>query len=77
MTISNITALELLGKVVSFEYVRELQLTEQSSVTFREKVFGKVDSVVLSVSAVPEIAVDGGDFYSFNDLFDFLVTPEL
>lgn len=38
MTVAHTTALELLGKTVSFEYVRHLQLTEQSSIVFREKI---------------------------------------
>lgn len=76
MAVANTTALDLLGKFVSFEYVRELPLTEQSSITFREKILGKIESVVLSVNSEPEIAVEGGDFYCLSDLVDFLVIPD-
>lgn len=75
MAVANTTVLELLGKVVSFEYVREMPLTEQSSITFREKVCGRIDAVVLSLNSEPEIAIEGGDFYSLSDLVDFSVNP--
>lgn len=75
MTVANTTVLELLGKVVSFEYVKEMNLTEQSSITFREKVCGRIDAVVLSLNSEPEIAIEGGDFYSFSDLAHFSVNP--
>lgn len=73
MTVAHTTALELLGKTVSFEYVRHLQLTEQSSIVFREKLSGVITSVVISLNSDLEISLDDGDFYVMNDLEDFKV----
>lgn len=73
MTAEHTTALELLGKTVSFEYVRHLQLTEQSSIDFREKVSGTVTAVVTHISSGPEILIDDGDFYSLSELLDFKI----
>ena len=74
MAVANTTALEFLGKTVSFEYVRHLQLTEQSSIDFREKVSGVITAVVLSLNSEPEISVDDGDFYVLSDLVDFMIS---
>ena len=52
-----------------------MQLTEQSSITFREKICGRIDAVVLSLNSEPEIAIEGGDFYSLSHLVDFSVNP--
>lgn len=74
MAIANTTALEFLGKTVSFEYVRHMQLTEQSSIDFREKISGIITNVVLSLDSEPEISVNNGDFYAFSDLVDFVIS---
>ena len=74
MTAAHTTALELLGKTVSFEYVCHVQLTEQSSIDYREKVFGTVTGIVIHVTDGPEILIDDGDFYSLSDLVDFIVS---
>lgn len=74
MAITNTTALEFLGKTVSFEYVRHLQLTEQSSIDFRKKVSGVITTVVLSLNSEPEISVNDGDFYALSDLVDFVIS---
>ena len=73
MTAAHTTALELLGKTVSFEYVRHVQLTEQSSIVFREKLSGVITAVVISLNSDPEILIDDGDFYAMNDLENFKV----
>jgi hypothetical protein len=73
MTVANTTALELLGKTVSFEYLYSVQLTEQSKATFSHKVSGIVTSVVVSISLQPEILIDDGDFYKLSNLVDFVV----
>lgn len=73
MTAAHTTALELLGKTVSFEYVRHLQLTEQSSIDFREKVSGTVTAVVTHISSGPEILIDDGDFYTLSELENFTI----
>ena len=74
MAAANTTALELLGKTVSFEYDRHMKLTEQSSIDFREKISGVITSVVLNLSSEPEISVNNGDFYSICDLVDFTIS---
>jgi hypothetical protein len=73
MAAANTTALELLGKTVSFEYVRFLQLTEHSTATFSHRVSGIVTAVVIHICSEPEILIDDGDFYSLSDLVDFIV----
>ena len=73
MAVSNTTALEFLGKTVSFEYVYHMQLTEQSSIDFREKVSGVITNIVLSLNSDPQISVDDGDFYYLSDLLDFAI----
>ena len=71
MTVAHTTALELLGKTVSFEYVHVVQLTETSTATFNHKVSGVVTAVVIHITSVPEILIDDGDFYSTSDLLNF------
>ena len=74
MAVANTTVLQYLGKHVSFEYVRYMQLTEQSSIDFRKKVSGVITAVVLSLNSEPEISVDDGDFYVLSDLVDFMIS---
>ena len=71
MTVAHTTALELLGKTVSFEYVHVVQ-TETSTATFNHKVSGVVTAVVIHITSVPEILIDDGDFYSTSDLLNFI-----
>lgn len=65
MTFSNVNALELLGKQVSFNYL------------LRDSLFAKkgiVTSLVLSISGSPEVLLDDGQqFYSLADVKDFEV----
>jgi len=49
MTAANTTVLALLGKQVSFEYSKHIQLTDQTSVTFSKKSLGIVTAVVISI----------------------------
>lgn len=74
MAEANTTVFQFLGKTVSFEYVRHVQITEQSSLDFREKISGVVTNVVLSLNSEPEISVNDGDFYSLSHLIDFTVS---
>ena len=74
MAIANTTALEFLGKTVSFQYVVHKEITEQSSIHFRQKVSGVITSVVLSLNSEPQISVDDGDFYALSDLVDFVIS---
>jgi hypothetical protein len=73
MTVVNTTALELLGKTVSFEYSYYVQLTEQSRATFTSKISGVVTGVVVNIISEPEILIDDGDFYKLSDLADFII----
>lgn len=68
MAVAHTNALELLGKTVSFVYLYQVQLTEHSSIDFREEVSGVVTSIVLSINHEPEISVGDGDFYSLDDI---------
>lgn len=71
MTAAHTTALELLGKTVSFEYVRHVQLTEQSSIDYREKLSGTVTGIVVHITDGPEILIDDGDYYVLSELVNF------
>lgn len=73
MTVAHTTALELLGKTVSFEYVHVVQLTETSTATSNHKVSGVVTGVVVNIISEPEILIDDGDFYKLSDLVDFII----
>ncbi|WP_151766713.1 hypothetical protein [Acinetobacter seifertii] len=74
MTAAHTTALEYLGKTVSFDYVHHVQLTESSTATFNHKVSGVVTAVVIHISSIPEILIDDADFYSLSDLQNFMIT---
>ena len=54
MAFSHTTALELLGKAVSFESVRHVQLTDKSSIDFTEKLSGIVTGVTVYIDASPK-----------------------
>lgn len=71
MTAANTNALNLLGKEVSFDWNREVPLTDHSSINFHEKVSGTVTNIVLSINSEPEISVDDGDFYTLSELKNF------
>lgn len=65
MTFSNVNALELLGKQVSFNYLL-------GDLLFAEK--GIVTSIVFSISRSPEVLLDDGQrFYSFSELTEFKI----
>lgn len=71
MAVANTTAFEFLGKTVSFDYVRHMQLTEQSTVSFKEHYSGTVTVVVLSLDGEPQIAVGDLDLISFSHIENF------
>lgn len=65
MTFSNVNALDLLGKQVSFNY-------SLGDMTLPNK--GKVTSLVVNLSGCPEILIDNScDFYALSDITDFSV----
>jgi hypothetical protein len=67
MTFSNVNALELLGKQVSFNYLL-------GDLLFAEK--GIVTSIVFSISRSPEVLLDDGQrFYFLSDVKDFEIAP--
>ncbi len=74
MAVSHTTALELLGKAVSFESVRHVQLTEKSSIDFTEKLSGIVTGVTVYIDASPEILIDE-EFYVLSEIRNFEVAP--
>lgn len=71
MTASNSTLLDLLGKQVSFESVRNVQLTVQSSVTYHQKLSGTVTNIVFNLHSGPEISLNDGDFYILSEVDNF------
>lgn len=71
MAAANTTVFEFLGKSVSFDYVRHMQLTEQSSISFREHYSGVVTVIVLSLDGEPQIAVADLDLISFSHIENF------
>ena len=73
MTASNSTLLDLLGKQVSFESVRNVQLTVQSSVTYHQKLSGTVTNIVFNLHSGPEISLNDGDFYVLSELTEFKI----
>lgn len=73
MTAANTTVLEMLGKDVSFQWKREVPLTDHSSIHFCENITGTVTNIVLSLSSEPQISVNDGDFYVLSELIDFKV----
>lgn len=73
MTITNSNALELLGKEVSFRHQSTKSLTEVSSVTYTEFLTGTVTNIVMSLNSSLEFSVNNGDFYSFDEIDQFLI----
>ena len=64
MTFSNINALDLLGKQVSYSFSLGGTIYETD---------GQVTSVVLSLTSEPEISINDGDFYSLSELIEFKI----
>jgi len=73
MTAANTTVLALLGKQVSFEDSKHIQLTDQTSVTFSKKSLGIVTAVVISLDSEPEFSIDESDFFKMSKVTDFKV----
>lgn len=71
MNVSNTTALELLGKQVSFILRRVVELPDKSSITFEDTYSGVVTEIVLSLTGNPQISIDDGDFFSLPELIEF------
>ena len=71
MIVSNTTALELLGKQVSFIDKRVVELPDKSSITFENTYSGVVTEIVLSLTGNPQIAIDDGDYFSLPELIEF------
>lgn len=73
MTFSNIKALELLGKQVSFDSKRTVVLTSDSSVTYHQKLSGTVTNIVFNLHSGPEISLNNGDFYVLSEVENFRI----
>lgn len=71
MIVSNTTALDLLGKQVSFIRRGVVELSDKSFITFEDRYSGVVTEIVLSLTGNPEIAIDDGDFFFLSELIEF------
>lgn len=71
MIVSNTTALDLLGKQVSFIRRRVVDLPDKSSITLEDRYSGVVTQIVLNLTGNPEIAIDDGDYFSLPGLIEF------
>jgi hypothetical protein len=71
MTNSNIKALELLGKQVSFDSNRTVVLTNDSSVIYHQRLSGTVTNIVFNLHSGPEISLNDGDFYVLSEVENF------
>lgn len=68
MTVAHTTALELLGKQVSF-----ITTVEVDSTVYPSHHLGVVTDIVLSLTSELQISLNDGDFYSFSDLLEFKI----
>ena len=73
MAATHTNALSLLGKSVSFECLHHLQLTETSSIDFREKFSGVVTSVSIELSGEFQFFIGDLGFFSLSELQDFKI----
>ena len=65
MTFSNVNALELLGKQVSYSWLGADGVTYQSD--------GELTTIVFHLHSTSEFAVDEGDYFSFYEITDFKI----
>ena len=65
MAVSNTNLLELLGKQVSFSFLRPDGVTYQTD--------GQLTSIVFHLESSSEFTVDDGDFFSFDEITDFKI----
>jgi hypothetical protein len=71
MAVANTNALELLGKEVSFQYDRKVEITNTSFITYSEMLTGTITNLVLSLNSEPEISIDDANFYLLSELTNF------
>ena len=68
MTFSNVNALDLLGKQVSFVHSIKFGSHVHSS-----DYSGTVTNIVISLTSGPEISINDGDFYILSEITDLKV----
>lgn len=73
MAAAHTTVLSLLGKEVSFQYDRKIEITNTSFITYSEKLKGTVTNLVISLNSEPEISINYGDFFVLSELLDFQI----
>jgi hypothetical protein len=73
MAAAHTTVLSLLGKEVSFQYDRKIEITNTSFITYSEKLKGTVTNLVISLNSEPEISINDGDFFVLSELLDFQI----
>lgn len=74
MAVANTNALELLGKEVSFQYHRKVEITDTSFITYSEMFKGTITNLVLSLNSEPEISIDDSNFFVLSELTEFQIT---
>jgi hypothetical protein len=65
MAVSNTNLLELLGKQVSFSWLRAHGVTYNSE--------GQLTSIVFYLESSPQFTIDDGDYFSFDEITDFKI----
>lgn len=73
MAAAHTTVLSLLGKEVSFQYDRKIEITNTSFITYSEILKGTVTNLVISLNSEPEISINDGDYYVLSELLDFQI----
>lgn len=63
MAVANTNLLELLGKQVSFSFLRADLITYHTD--------GQLTSIVFHLDSSPEFTVDKGEYFSFDEITDF------
>ncbi|EPQ3973999.1 hypothetical protein LHN18_003701 [Acinetobacter baumannii] len=73
MAVAHTTVLSLLGKEVSFQYDRKIEISNTSFITYSEILKGTVTHLVIGLNSEPEISINYGDFYTLSQLLNFQI----
>ena len=68
MAVSNTNLLELLGKQVSFSWLRADGVTYNSE--------GQLTSIVFYLESSPQFTIDEGDYFSFDEISELQVLDD-
>lgn len=74
MAVANTNASELLGKEVSFQYHRKVEITDTSFIIYSQTFKGTITNLVLSLNSEPEISLDYSQFFALSELTEFQIT---